>query len=82
MYNFVLYDLIEGITKEHDTSDNSETENTISFSTSHEDIYGTHKRTRYALKVTNFRLTNILLIFFCKFIYTFYFRELNHLKLI
>ncbi|XP_025410902.1 stress response protein NST1-like isoform X3 [Sipha flava] len=41
-----------GITKEHRTSDNSDTENTISFSTSHEDIYGTHKRTRYALKRT------------------------------
>ncbi|XP_026818852.1 ankyrin repeat domain-containing protein 20A2-like isoform X2 [Rhopalosiphum maidis] len=43
-----------GISKEHNTSDNSdtETENTISFSTSHEDIYGTHKRTRYALKRT------------------------------
>jgi len=43
--------LAEGISKEHNTSDNSDTENTISFSTSHEDIYGTHKRTRYALKV-------------------------------
>ncbi|KAL4084446.1 hypothetical protein QTP88_028263 [Uroleucon formosanum] len=42
----------EGISKEHNTSDNSDTENTISFSTSHEDIYGTHKRTRYALKRT------------------------------
>lgn len=43
---------LEGISKEHNTSDNSDTENTISFSTSHEDIYGTHKRTRYALKRT------------------------------
>ncbi|XP_016661926.1 ankycorbin isoform X2 [Acyrthosiphon pisum] len=42
----------EGISKEHNTSDNSDSENTISFSTSHEDIYGTHKRTRYALKRT------------------------------
>jgi len=39
------------MSKEHNTSDNYDTENTISFSTSHEDIYGTHKRTRYALKV-------------------------------
>lgn len=51
VYNFVLCNLTEGISKEHNTSDNSDTENTISFSTSHEDIYGTHKRTRYALKV-------------------------------
>jgi len=48
---YVLMNLAEGISKEHNTSDNSDTENTISFSTSHEDIYGTHKRTRYALKV-------------------------------
>ncbi|XP_050442977.1 ankycorbin-like isoform X2 [Adelges cooleyi] len=33
-------------------TDDSDSENTISFSTSHEDIYGTHKRTRYALKRT------------------------------
>lgn len=56
--------LIEGITKEHNTSDNSDTENTISFSTSHEDIYGTHKRTRYALKVKNIRLTKYYCLFF------------------
>lgn len=41
----------EGISKEHNLSDNSDTENTISFSTSHEDIYGTHQHTKYALKV-------------------------------
>lgn len=47
----ILYDLTERTSKEDDISDNSDTENTISFSTSHEDIYGTHKRTRYSLKV-------------------------------
>lgn len=48
---FVLVNWIEGISKEQKNSDDSDSENTISFSTSHEDIYGTHKRTRYALKV-------------------------------
>lgn len=42
----------EGISKEPNLSDNSDTENTISFSTSHEDIYGTHKRTKFSLKRT------------------------------
>lgn len=37
--------------KDPNISDNSDSENTISFSTSHEDIYGTHKRTRFSLKV-------------------------------
>lgn len=49
--NFFFNYLIEEISKEQKNSDDSDSENTISFSTSHEDIYGTHKRTRYALKV-------------------------------
>ncbi|XP_050525677.1 ankyrin repeat domain-containing protein 18A-like isoform X3 [Daktulosphaira vitifoliae] len=39
-------------TKSSNESENSDSENIISFSTSHEDIYGTHQRTRYALKRT------------------------------
>jgi len=48
---YIILYLTEGFSKEHKDSDESDSENTVSFSTSHEDIYGTHKRTRYALKV-------------------------------
>lgn len=74
--------------KEQQNSDDSDSDNTISFSTSHEDIYGTHKRTRYALKV-NLPLLIILITFIfdlmcCLLLLRVinFFRELSLLRLI